>query len=762
MTNSMNHPIINNLPIGCACFPRNPNEIPVSVKVNPTNNPHIERLVVYLFRNKITHQIVAYVPNAEKQVAFPDITLSSEEPLENLPIGSIDLLLNNPRVLHILQIISNYGVPNHPNNVSPETVRPEHGDDFPKIISKLTDAQLEVVFSRLSTLEKYRQIFNKLIGVTIREKLMNLRRMYPLIFKWVIAKIQILFPNGVIEPVTPGEQDDDQNIVTSLTDDQLEILLRLFRSMDNFKLILNKIVGTTIREKFMNLRLRHPITFKLIIGNIPILFPHIVIKPVTPGLPNEVYIISSLTDVQLKLLLQHFSTLPEYRLIISKLVGITIREKFVHLRVTHPLLFKLIISKIPILFPRGNQSPGIFIHFDNRLQFPYDINLLSFLNEKNPSPQIISNIIIFKPTVVQEKIPGLDSRVTFDNWIKLVLLNLANQMVYTSSSFKISLTALHNYITEILHKNNLSINANGHLVDSSGNILYLIDLRLHPVLIGFSSVINNIVNNGLSNVPTENIFIELVLHSGGEAKILGIIPVTNIFLSVHQDQVETTLIENVEVQVTCVGTNCEKVVTCRNPDGTVKTCSKTALASLNKYGPRGNIVSSQQAQSDHHNCRGGHCQHHKLCNSPYGCIQSKNNTSSEGAVIEKRSNLQTDSPKTSTFDGGYSTGADDILVQGVPVYPANYGGHGDKIYYRSYIPNPHNHLGHYNSGNSYKYILDRSGKPDDVTLDDSSIEHSGKESEHGDPDETPGIRIVGGAAATSSGAPISSKGRSGY
>lgn len=76
----------------CACFPKSDTGIPVS-KYLPPNTEH-ERLVVYLYRNRKTNQLTAFIPSWKKQGIFPDLSFDIDDKLDQIPYEGIPNLFH--------------------------------------------------------------------------------------------------------------------------------------------------------------------------------------------------------------------------------------------------------------------------------------------------------------------------------------------------------------------------------------------------------------------------------------------------------------------------------------------------------------------------------------------------------------------------------------------------------------------------------------------------------------------------------------------
>ncbi|CAG4976174.1 unnamed protein product [Colias eurytheme] len=532
----------------CPCFPGNPNGKPISHYLLPSPGTKYERLVVYFYKNTATNEVKIYVPNAARQIVFPDIIYDRGDVLNTL----------NENVIEI--ITKHFGVTI--NSWLSHANRPHKPELNLEIVGNLNKKKLHAIFLYLKRYKEARQVLSSLTGSTIIEKLIQLKKLYPNIYKGLIAKITKFYPKWLIS----GQ-----------------------------------------------------------------------VKKYKPG-----------------------------RLI----------------------------------------------------NFPYDINLILGLIGKQ-----VNEIIVYRPPNIDVSLnyPVITTDVSYDKWLNIFIGYLNSQLQFASKA--IDSTALKTLVLKILNKIGFTISQNGFLLDTAGNIINWANIVLRPILIGESVLIDNVINNGLFKIPMNIVFIEVLLISGRQSKVLGLIPIGEIFVGSRQVEV-STVVEIIETTVTCEGGKCIKVKKCKNLKGEEIKCQNTGNSDITIQ-PRKTIRISPRSIDE----RSGSLYHKCKKNQPCPLLDNGLFNNNNGLyIIERDQNDGIIHPIPITFKLRQGRFPDDDTYRGR-------SGYNNVVYLQRSAP----------ANGLIPGVVAKQGNP--VYVEDS--------------DEVPGIRIVGGGPATSSGTPVSSKGRSG-
>ncbi|CAK1542591.1 unnamed protein product [Leptosia nina] len=471
----------------------------------------------------------------------------------------------------------------------------------------------------------------------------------------------------------------------------------------------------------------------------------------------DINFINTLGKAKLKGILKYLTLFKNTKQILGTLTGVTLQDKLIQLKRLYPKIFTQFVTKISKFYPVWLNHGSILRFRPGHLKnFPYDINLIPLFKRKAKvingllkPPKRVQEIMIYTPkqTVIRELYPEMKIglNIPFKKWLSIVVKGLNKQLKFASKT--IDSATLETFVRSVLQKRGISISGNQMIV-SNGNTIASSNIVLRPILIGEAGLVGQVINDGLFKIPSEIVFIEALLVSGGKSKSLGIIPVSNVFVGYQEEVIsQTTTVQVIETVTTCEGGHCQTKKVCKNVKGQEEPCKDFSQGRSGKVIPVSRRIVKNIPDTAMLDRSGSKC-------SPFGCkvkkCKHKHNCEYFFDYPLAETKIETDNVQEvslpSIFEEPY------VLVgrSGKSHHrPAALGEHGKR---KLHQVTPFNYNGH----------VKKATLPRDISWYGNEAEPEEIQSPKYDDDDVPGIRIVGGNAATMSGTPVNNKGRSGY
>ncbi|CAF4840223.1 unnamed protein product [Pieris macdunnoughi] len=384
--------------------------------------------------------------------------------------------------------------------------------------------------------------------------------------------------------------------------------------------------------------------------------------------------------------------------ILRTLPGKTSQDEFPK-KELYPSSNKHVKTEINKFYPTWLNKGNIIRYKPEQLhKFPYNVKIILRINGKkdirNGQLEInkkIGEIMVYTPNhTINELYPEFDvnSNMKFDEWLNIMVKALHNQLNFSSKV--IDVNVLQIFIRNVIQNFKLS---SAKLGGSYGKDINFFNLKLRPILIGESDLINKVINNGLFKIPSGILFLEAFFISENTIQSLGIIPIGHLLIDNKEDKSKTTTVQIIKTITTCEYDVCNTKKVCKNEQDEEEPCKDFS-----------NVISKEADRSGHHSgCKHSGCRHRKCKNNKH-CKEHVDggNLSANETMEERRVEA-----------------AEEVEIT-------------DQSNPEPYI------------------IIDTDGNVISTAMDDTLPI-----------DEEPGIRIVGGNAATNSGTPVNVKGRSG-
>lgn len=192
-------------------MPPSPNSLgKITNHIDPTSpNSLYERLVVFIYKKSLTNEYKIYIPNEKKQHAFPDLDYETSDILRSDEYDVVKTLFK--KVLYDVRSWLNVWINTHNPSVKPRTttakpsqVEPHKPTDYiwhgSGLINHIIQhAKSSRILEFLYRFRESKQILGFLTGKTLQEKLLQLKQLYPNIYRNFMTKVTKFYPIWLIK-----------------------------------------------------------------------------------------------------------------------------------------------------------------------------------------------------------------------------------------------------------------------------------------------------------------------------------------------------------------------------------------------------------------------------------------------------------------------------------------------------------------------------------------------------------------------------------